>query len=85
MNVFLINHVVTSDKDLFGQIGVIPHGVTDHFIAYFSRNKSKTTLEKESHCGREYEYGNMDKHQFKLEILTHDWDIVYNNTDANET
>ncbi len=82
LNVSLIDHFVTSDPDLYAKAGVIPHGATDHFVIYCSRKKFKDKHEKEPYWGRSY--GKMDKQQFKLDILTNNWDEVYETNDAEQ-
>ena len=70
-----IDHFVTSDKNLYSNVGVIPHGATDHFLVYSTRKKLYIKHEKDLYRGRAY--GKMSKPAFQYDILTHDWSEVY--------
>ncbi len=82
MNLSLIDHFVTSDIELYSNSGTIPHGATDHYLVYATRKKAHVKHETDVYKGRAY--GKMDKVKFCYDIITNNWDDVYNEMNPNQ-
>ncbi len=79
MHVSTIDHFLTSDINVYGQTGVIPHGASDQYIVYPMKKKRKIKDEKDEYSGRSYD--KMNKMAFSYDVITTDWDDVYNEQD----
>ena len=82
MHVSTIDHFVTSDLYLYSKTGVIPHGATDHFMIFATHKKPHVKYDNDRYYGRSY--GKMNKLNFSYEVITTDWDGVYEELNPEE-
>ncbi len=81
ISISAVDHVITSDPDLYRQHGIIPLSVSDHYAVFGTRKKFKTKHAKTTTLARCY--NKYDPVKLSLELDSTDWRDVFNCNDAD--
>ena len=83
ISVSAVDHVITTDPNLYTQHGIIPLAISDHYPVFGTRKKVKTKRAKTSIRARSY--SKYDPAKLSVDLDNIDWTEVLNCVDPNLT